>query len=381
MSDLIFKNKRIAIVYDWFDKWGGVERVLLTLKEIFPQSDFFSSYYDPLNASWAKKFKIKTSFIQKLPRFIKNNRIVSTPLYPYAFETFNFNNYHLVISVTSSFAKSVITQPETKHICYLLTPSRFLWLFPQDYINTPIKKLISSFLFKDLRKWDYIVAQRPDNIISISKTVAQRCRKYYQRTSKVIYPPFNFTYWERIKPKKPDSLISTKKKFFLVVSRLEPYKKNDLVVKTFNHLPNENLIIVGKGSQEKKLKKISQNNILFLKSLTDQELAYLYSQAKALIIPQEEDFGYVCLEAQFFNCPVIAYKKGGTKETIIKNKTGIFFEKQTQTSLKKSLDYFKLISYNLRTKIKKFGPNNIRRFDKNNFKKSFLYSISNFMNK
>ena len=113
--------KKIAIVYDWLDKWGGVERVLLTLHEVFPTADFYTSYYDKNKARWAKDFHIKTSFLQKLPRFIREHRVMSLPLYPFAFESFNFSEYDCVISVTSSFAKGVVTRPETRHLCYLLS--------------------------------------------------------------------------------------------------------------------------------------------------------------------------------------------------------------------------------------------------------------------
>ena len=125
-------GKKIAIVYDWLDKWGGVERVLLTFHEMFPEADWFTSYVDEKKATWIydlrfKNSKIHTSFIQKLPSFIKNNRILSLPFYSYAFESFDFSHYDLVISITSSFAKGIITKPGTQHICYLLTPTRWLW--------------------------------------------------------------------------------------------------------------------------------------------------------------------------------------------------------------------------------------------------------------
>lgn len=171
-------DRKIAIVYDWIDKWGGVERVLLTLHKIFPEAVFYTSYFDPENAGWAKDLKIKTSFIQSLPGFIKNSRIASLPFYPFAFESFNFNEYDLVISVTSSFAKSIITQPKTKHICYLLTPTRFLWSHQKDYFK---KNIINNYYLKKLKDWDFVTTRRPDKIISISQTVAKRCLKYYHR--------------------------------------------------------------------------------------------------------------------------------------------------------------------------------------------------------
>jgi len=368
---------KIAIVYDWLDKWGGVERILLTLHEIFPQADFYTSYFDEKEAFWARDLNIKTSFIQQIPSFIKKSRTTSLLFYPFAFESFNFNNYDLVISATSSFAKAIITQPKTFHFCYLLTPTRFLWSHESDYLSTAKKKLIRSYL-NYLKNWDKTVAQRPDRIVSISQTVADRCRRYYGRESEVIYPPFDIEYWNMIrsKVKSQNSKLQLKsQKFFLVVSRLEPYKKVDLAIDTFNKMSNLSLVIVGKGSQEKKLRKLAGNNILFLNNLNDEELAYLYSKARALIMPQEEDFGYVALEAQFFGCPVIAYKKGGATETIKDGETGLFFNRQSVESLKRTVERFNKIGYNLRYKTSKFGDN-VERFNKTKFMEKFKNIIS-----
>lgn len=374
------RETKVAIVYDWIDKWGGVERILLTLHEMFPDAEFFTSYYDNEKAIWAKNLKIRTSFIQKLPNFIKKNRLLSLLFYPYAFESFNFNEYDLVISVTSSFAKSIITQPKTLHLCYLLTPTRFLWSHREEYVKLSYLLFVNGYLEK-LKKWDRVVSQRPDRIISISKTVAERCRKYYGRESEVIYPPFDRDYWSdlrsKIKNQKSQLRLSASmgeaklqiksKKYFLVVSRLEKYKKIDLVIRTFNELSNLNLIVVGKGTEEDKLKQMAGKNVQFLRDLSDQELGSLYSQAEALIIPQEEDFGYVSLEAQFFGCPVIFYDKGGASETVIDGEVGLSFVKQTTESLTGALERFSKMSYNLRQSTLRLGCQNIERFSRKIF--------------
>lgn len=371
-------KKKISVVYDWLDKWGGVERVLLTLHEIFPQAIFYTSYYDSEQATWAKNLKIKTSFIQNFPSFVRRSRIVCFPFYPYAFETFDFSNFDLVISVTSAFAKSIITRPDTRNICYLLTPTRYLWSHSKNYFGN---KLINSVLapyLANLRKWDFIAAQRPDKIISISETVSERCQKYYQRKSEVIYPPFDVEYWNKIKSniKHQKSKLQIKyQKYLLCVSRLEPYKKVDLVIQLINQL-SQRLIIVGEGSQLSQLKKMANNNILFLSKLSDRDLGYLYSRAEGLIMPQEEDFGYVSLEAQFFGCPVIAYKKGGADETIIEGKTGIFFGEQTVESLKKAILRYNMVKYELKQNVQSFGLKNIERFAKEKFIKKLMSNIT-----
>jgi len=371
-------TRKIAIVYDWIDKWGGVERVLLTLHEIYPDAIFYTSYFDKDSASWAKDLKIKTSFLQRFPDFIKKSRILSFIFYPFAFESFDFSGYDLVISVTSSFGKSVITKPGTRHICYLLTPTRYLWSHGKDYSNNKLISYLASDYIDQIKKWDYAVAQRPDKIISISNTVKARCLKYYKRNSAVIYPPFDIKYWNNIKSKVKSSTFAKasvdKQKFFLIVSRLEPYKKINLAIKVFNKL-NKPLIIVGEGSEEKRLKQIAGNNITFLLKLSDIELGNLYSNAQALIMPQEEDFGYVSLEAQFFGCPVITYKKGGATETVIDGKTGIFFNRQKEMSLVRAIERFDKIRYNLRNKLRKLALKNIERFSKERFVDNFLQNL------
>ncbi len=369
-------TKKIAIVYDWIDKWGGVERVLLTLHEMYPDAIFYTSYFNKDSASWAKNLNIKTSFLQEFPSFIKKSRILSFIFYPFAFESFDFSDYDLVISVTSSFAKSIITKPGTQHICYLLTPTRYLWSNRQDYLNSKRVNYLFSDFIKKIKNWDFVVAQRPDKIISISETVKKRCLQYYKRDSEIIYPPFDREYWNNIKSKVPTSLFelrgaSKNKKYFLIVSRLEPYKKVNLAIKVFNKL-NVTLIIVGDGTEEINLRKLAGKNIIFLSKLSDVELGNLYSNAQALIMPQEEDFGLVSLEAQFFGCPVIAYNKGGGLETVIDGKTGIFFNHQEEISLVGAIERFNKIEYNLRIKVKEFGKKNTERFSKEKFIGSFL---------
>ncbi len=356
--------KKIAFVYDWIDKWGGVERLLLILHKIFPKAPFFTSYVDSEKALWAKGLNLKTSFIQRLPNFIKKNRLLSFSFYPFAFESFDFSQYDIVISITSSFSKAIITKPKTFHLCYLLTPARYLWFMSKEY-GVPA---INYF-----KKCDYIAAQRPDKIISISKTVADRCRKYYGRESDVIYPPFDVDYWRKIKLKvltpnfeKNLKLKLPTLKFYLIVSRLEPYKKVDFVIELFNQL-GWSLVVVGEGSMKDRLKKAAKRNITFLSNLDDQELSWLYTKAQALIMAQEEDFGYVALESQFFGCPVIAYGKGGAKETVIENKTGIFFYEQKKESFLATLERFRIISYNLKKTTEKWGEKNVDKFDKNKF--------------
>lgn len=377
----MFSNLRVAIVYDWIDKWGGVERVLLELHRMFPKAQFYSSYVDREKAPWAKDIPIKTSFIQKFPDFVNKNRLLSFFFYPYAFESFDFTGFDLVISITSSFAKSIITKPGTIHICYLLTPTRFLWVYPEIYLKNKIVKILAAPIIKRLKNWDLVSSQRPDHIISISKTVGERCTKYYKRESEVIYPPFDEEYWRKIKHEARNTKLETNSnfklsKYFLIVSRLEPYKRVDLAVKVFNKRTDLNLVIVGDGTERNNLKKQAGKNIYFLEKITDEELGLLYSRSEALVMPQEEDFGYVALEAQFFGCPVIAYRNGGASETIIDGRTGIFFDVQSTQSIARALERFEKIAYNLKACTKRLGSEQVVKFDRHKFEERFIQFVN-----
>jgi glycosyltransferase involved in cell wall biosynthesis len=366
------KNKKIAIVYDWIDKWGGVERILLYLHELFPEAVFYTSFYDKKSAPWAQKLEIRTSFMQKLPNFIKKNRILSLPFFPYAFEQFDFSEFDLVISVTSSFAKGIITKPQTKHICYLLTPTRFLWVQPENYLKNIFLALGGSFLGRRLRLWDFIAAQHPDKIISISDKVASRTKKFYGRDSQVIYPPFDADYWANLASKK----VELPEKFFLVVSRLEQYKKVDTVIEEFNKSA-KNLVIVGKGALKDSLQRSAEENILFLQDLSDEELKYVYSRAECLIMPQEEDFGYVSLEAQANGCPVLTNGHSGAVETIFEGKTGLFYDAREPDDLAQAIEQAERASQKLKSSLFLVAKNHLEKFSKKRFTEQ-LINLSGF---
>jgi glycosyltransferase involved in cell wall biosynthesis len=366
-------KKRVAIVYDRVNKWGGAERVLLALHEIFPEAPLYTSVYDNKTALWAKVFpKVYTSFLQNIPLAKSNHEFLGTFM-PLAYESFSFDEYDIVISVTSEAAKGIKTKPSTKHICYCLTPTRYLWSAHDFYFRNPPRKLglIPFFRFVSmpivwfLRIWDRKAAKRPDVIIAISTEVKNRIKKYYKRDSEIIFPPVNTTliHINRVENKK----------YYLVVNRLVPYKRVDLAINAFNELGYP-LYVVGTGSEEGKLKGLAKNNIKFFGQVNDKKLAELYSGAKALIMPQEEDFGIVAVEAQSFGVPVIAYKKGGAVDTVINGKTGILFDRQTTKSLIAAVKKFektKFVVDNLYT--------NAERFSKKIFKEKFGRQVKDIL--
>jgi len=350
---------KVALVYDRVNKWGGAERVLLALHKLFPSAPLYTSVYDKKKAPWADVFDVKASFLQKLP-FTTNHELFAA-LMPMAFESFDFDEFDLVISVTSEAAKGIITKPKTKHICYCLTPTRYLWSGYKEYFKNPVLRFISKPVVLYLRFWDKIASNRPDVYIAISKEVQSRISKYYGKKSTVVYPPADSIKYEVESIKKND--------YFLIVSRLVSYKKIDLAVKVFNKLKLP-LKIIGSGAEMGKLKNMAGSTIEFLGNLTDKELLRYYSECKALVFPGLEDFGLTILEAQSFGKPVIAFRGGGALETIIEGRTGIFFDQQTAESLEKAIRQLNKFKFNPVDCIEQ-----ARKFNFDKFKESFLGEI------
>lgn len=355
---------KVALVYDRVNKWGGAERVLLALHQIFPDAPLYTSVYNQKNAKWADVFEIKTSFLQNFP-FAKRFHELYALLMPLAFESFKFDNYDLVISVTSEAAKGVITKSDTRHICYLLTPTRYLWSGYKDYFKNPFFRILARPAVLYLRMWDKIASQRPDKYISISSAVKNRTLKYYDKDSEIIYPPLQIMNSEL----KIQNFKEQGGKYFLVVSRLVYYKRVDIVIKAFNKLGLP-LKIIGTGNQERNLKKIANSNIEFLGNLTDEKLSFYYKNSKALIFSGKEDFGLVMVEAQSFGKPVIAFGQGGALDIVKEGVTGEFFQSQTPEGLIKVLEKFNDKDYN-----SKLCKENALRFSFENFKRQFLEVI------
>nr|MBI5455970.1 glycosyltransferase [Candidatus Levybacteria bacterium] len=356
---------KVALVYDRVNKWGGAERVLLALHKIYPDAPLYTSVYNKESAKWADVFDVKTSFLQNFP-FAKYFHELYALLMPIAFESFNFDQYDLVISVTSEAAKGIIIKPGAVHICYCLTPTRYLWSGYDDYFKNPLLRFFSKPAVLYLRVWDKIAAQRPDKIIAISSTVKERIKKYYDRESEIIFPPSQMANdkWQMANDEKTED-------FFLIVSRLVYYKRVDIAIKAFNELKLP-LKIIGKGSEKESLKNLANFNIEFLENLTDDKLSFYYRNSKALIFPGVEDFGLAMVEAQSFGKPVIAFKKGGALDIVKEGVTGEFFESPTPESLIRVLEKFNSKSYN-----SKLCEENSKRFSFDTFKNRFLEIINN----
>jgi glycosyltransferase involved in cell wall biosynthesis len=350
---------KVAIVYDRVNKWGGAERVLLSLHKIYPKAPLYTSVYDSKSSPWARVFpKVYTSFLQTIPWTRKNHEYLA-PLMPIAFLGFDFSGYDLVISVTSEFAKNINVGQKSLHICYCLTPTRYLWSGYKEYFNNPFYAFFTFPIVWALRIMDKRSAKKPDVIVGISSEVKRRIKKYYGRDSQIVFPPVNV--------KKVGAGRKRVSEHYLLVSRLDyGYKKVDLAIKAFSDL-NRKLVIVGTGREMGKLKKLANKNIVFAGRVSDKKLAEYYKKAKALIMPQEEDFGIVSIEAQGYGIPVIAFKKGGSLDTVIDGITGVYFDMQNKASLTKAILRFEKMQFKVDNLV-----TNARKFSAENFKRKFV---------
>lgn len=319
---------KIALVYDRVNKFGGAERVLLALHEIWPEAPLFTTVYDKKRAPWAKVFKVHPSFLQHVP-FAKRHHELFPWLTPMAFESFSWDAYDVVLSVTSAEAKNIISKPGTVHICYCLTPTRYLWSAQKEYEESGFAGKVLHGIAPTLKKWDLIAATRPDYYFAISKRVENRIKKYYHRkTDKIIYPPVDtekFTI-HNLPAGEAGSQFKIEDSYFLCIARLVPYKRVDIVIDAFNKL-GWKLKIVGSGSIERELKKRANKNIEFVSGdLTDTELLAYYQRCRGFVFAGEEDFGIVSLEAQACGKPVICPRQSGMAETVIEGVTGELFD-------------------------------------------------------
>lgn len=336
---------KVALIHDHLAQDGGAEKVLQVFCDMYKEAPIYTLLYEPENASKNyKDRKIETSIIQRLPGGIKFYRWY-LPFMPLAVEFFDLRPYDVVISDASAFAKGVITSTKTLHICYCHTPTRYLWSDTHQYINELgynkfFKKIIGLSL-SFLRMWDHGAADRVDYYIANSKFVAKRIKKYYNRSSVVIYPPVEVNRYK---------VGAGLGEYFLIGGRLAPYKRVDLVVEAFK-ITGQKLKVFGDGVDLERLKNIALgfDNISFLGRVSEEDKAALYEQCIAFINPQEEDFGITPLEANSCGRPVIAYGSGGALETVRPGITGELFMRQTVESLVDVLNGFDQAKYDKQT--------------------------------
>ncbi len=330
-------DTRVALVHDWLNQIGGAENVLEELVALFPQAPIYTSMYaaDRMPSSY-RDWPIHTSFMQRLPGVARHHQSY-LPLYPAAFAQFDLSDYDLVISNKSGFCHGVRTngqQAKATHVCYCLTPTRFLWMYNQ-YREREQLGLLSTLLkpmLNLLRRWDWHAAQKVDHFIAISTTVQERIQALYGRESTVIHPPVDTSYFTPAPAPIED--------YYLIVSRLIPYKRIDLAVEAFNHLPHEKLLIVGEGRAAAALREHAGANVTFLGRQPRPEIRRLLRSCKAFLFPGLEDFGIAPVEAMSAGRPVIAFGGGGALDTVVPGATGELFAEQRWESLHAVLERF-----------------------------------------
>lgn len=335
---------KIALVHDDFIQTGGAESLFATIASMYPAAPIYTSIVD-----WSKlpsaisRDRIETSFMQKLV-ILKKWYKLFLPLYPLAFESFNFDDFDVVISSTTRFAKAIITKPNTIHICYINSSPRFLHKpeILEDYLPKFPSFLLSP-IFSWLKRWDIVAASRVDHYIANSNYVARQVKKIYKREAEVAYPFVDLAFF---RPAKVHNWQLKSKRYFLVVSRLVKWKKIDIAIKACSDL-DRNLIIVGVGPDKARLKQLADSSVEFLGRVTREKLRGLYQNAQALIVTQQEDFGIAAVEAGACGTPVLAYKLGGVAETVINRQTGLLFKNQTVESLKDAIEVFSHVKWSI----------------------------------
>ena len=372
------KSLKVALVHDFLNQFGGAERVLETLTEMFPQAPIYTLIYDPekMRGKFNQK-KIRTSFLQKFPKFLRKRYRYFLPLLPTAPETFDLRDFDLVISSSGAWSKGIVTRLDTLHIAYIHSPMRFVWDYNEKYLKEEHQtkwNFLARPILNYIRLWDYLAADRPDYLIANSQYTQERIKKYYRKESKIIYPPCSIKG-------KADSILKTKsskplKKYFLIVSRLSAYKNIEIVVKVFNRLQLP-LVIAGEGKESRRLKKIAKKNVKFMGWVEEDKLAQLYLGARAFIFPSLDDFGIAPVEAMGWGVPVLALKKGGAKEIVEEGKTGEFFK---TVEVKAIVETLKKFMQNEDKYDKNYIRQSAQKFSSERFKKELTHFIENLYN-
>ena len=322
---------KIAIVHDYFIQMGGAEKVAEELHAIFPSSTMITT------VDIRERPRTVTSWMQYLPITERNHRLFFL-LYPLAVETLDLTPYDLIISSSSGYAKGIRKRNDAVHICYCHTPMRWVWRYA-DYAKREnfgrFSQSVLPTLLSLLKKWDLAASRRPDYYIANSSVVADRIRTFYGRESIVIPPPIDTARFDGEEPGED---------FYLILSRLAPYKRLDLAVEACKRL-DRRLIVIGDGPARGELELMAGPKTEFLGRQDDEVVARYARRCKALIFPGEEDFGMTPVEINAAGRPVIAFRGGGAAETVVEGTTGVFFDQQNPESLMAAIEEFDLMSW------------------------------------
>ena len=328
-----FKDLKVALVHDWLVGRGGGERVLYDIHTLFPDAPIYTLVYDQDKApEWCKECDIRTTYIQKWPGAKSHHKLLLSFM-PKAWEALDLTEYDLVISCCASCCKGVITRPDALHVCYSLSPTRYVWDLYYDYLENTnaIKRFFMKRMIHKVRLWDFQAAQRVDHFAADSNFVGSRIKKYYRRDFTTIYPGTRINEYPITE--MPDD-------YYLVVARFVRYKRVDLAIEACNQLKKKLVVIGSGGEEEERLKKLAGDTVEFLGRVSDEEMERYYSRAKAFLFPGIEDYGITPVEAMSAGVPVLAFGKGGALETVQDGKTGLYFHDQTVSGLVHCIEEF-----------------------------------------
>lgn len=365
------KHPKVAIVADWITSTGGAERVIYQLHKALPNADIYTSTYENDNGSLFEGVGVKTSWMQKLPKKLRNYKLLTIPRQLY-FGNLKLKGYDIVISAGSNEAKA-LRAPDGIHynICY--TPTLFYWIKPEQYLDksgtggiNPLWRLSLKILMPIMKRWDHKAAQRPDVLLAISTEVQNRIKKHYNRESQILFPSGDMN---RFKNNNSD------RHGFVTFGRQVQHKRFDLAIAACN-LAKVDLVVVGDGPEHERLQKMAGPTISFKTNVSDEDMVQYISKAEAFIFPNEEDFGIVAVEAQAAGTPVIAYRGGGALDTVVEGVTGEFFDKQTPEHLAKAIKKFDYKKYKHKDIV-----DNAKKFSNETFRKNIQKIVRNTKNK
>lgn len=349
---------KLAITTDWLTSFGGAERVLAELNAIFPDAPIYTSVYDESGLPEALRgWPVRTTFLQHLrvPPAVSRGLL---PLMPRAFASLDLSAYDVVLTVSSAFSKNVQVRSGARNVCYCLTPPRYLWDLHDQYVRSPVARLVAEPITDWLRRQDLKAAGKVDEFVAISRTVAGRIKATYGREASVIYPPVDTARFAGIEPRASG--------YFLVVSRLIRYKRIDLAIDACNAL-GKRLLVVGTGPMRAELTRLAGPTVEILGARSDAEITDLMAGCDGFVFPGLEDFGISPVEAQAAGRPVVAYGRGGVTETVRAGVTGVFFEEQTRGSLVAALEAFDPAAFDPRA-----CRENAQRFDSSVFRAQMI---------
>lgn len=369
---------RVAIVFEWFQRFGGVERVVAEMRKAMPGAHLFALVHDPesLTGTSLERVPVRTSFIQSLP-WAKYKYRYYLPLMPIAIEQLDLRTYDLVLSSSHTVAKGVLTRADQLHVSYTHTPVRYAWDLYLNYLSGSgsdrgVRSWLVRLVLHYLRMWDVSAANRVDSYLANSIYVAQRIHKLYRRPARIVYPPVDTTRYRSNVPRE---------EFFVTVGRFVPYKRLDLIVDAFTKM-KKSLVVIGDGPDWANIERAAGPNITLLGYQSDEVVTDHLERARGFVFAADEDFGIAPVEAQAAGCPVIAFGKGGVLETVVgwpaSGATGVFFDSQTPEALEAAVKLFE-------THVDKFKPEtcrrNAERFGQERFQREFRAVVAELWSK